>query len=286
VDGVLVVDKPGGITSFGVVRDVRRELQVKKAGHTGTLDPMATGVLPVCLGDATKIAQFITEADKAYEATVRLGVTTDTLDAEGEVRLTREVPTLGLAALEAALDRFRGTIQQTPPMFSAVRVGGKRLHELARAGVEVEREARQVTVHELTLRDVTHDSLRLSVRCSKGFFVRVLAAELGEALGCGAHLTALRRTATGPFRLEQAVPLAEVLAAPESVPPRLIGLDLALSDLPELVLTEAEAARARHGGLVEVPPSVQGLLRVKAPGGALIAVAEVARGRLVYRRVF
>lgn len=285
MDGVLVVDKPGGITSFGVVREVRRALQVRKVGHTGTLDPMATGVLPLCLGDATKIAQFITEADKAYEATLKLGVTTDTLDAEGQVLLTRPVPALTAADLEAALARFRGTFAQVPPMYSAVRVGGKRLHQLARAGVEVERAPRQVTVHELVLRDATSDTVRLSVRSSKGFFVRVLAAELGEALGCGAHLTALRRTATGPFTLAAAVPLAEVLEAPERVPGRLVSLDQALADLPALELPAAEAERARHGGLVEVPPQVQGLLRLKGPGGELLGVAEAVRGRLVYRRV-
>jgi tRNA pseudouridine55 synthase len=285
VDGVLVVDKPGGITSFGVVREVRRALQVRKAGHTGTLDPMATGVLPLCLGDATKIAQFITEASKSYEATLTLGVTTDTLDAEGKVLRTREVPPLTPELLEAAVARFRGTYAQIPPMFSAVRVGGQRLHELARAGQEVERAPRQVTVHELLIRDLTRDSVRLAVRCSKGFFVRVLASDLGEALGCGAHLSALRRTSTGPFGLGVAIPLAEVLAAPERARERLVTLDQALADLPELVLGAAEAERVRHGGLVEVPPPVQGLLRAKGPGGELLAVAEAVRGRLVYRRV-
>jgi tRNA pseudouridine55 synthase len=285
VDGVLVIDKPGGITSFGVVREVRRALQVRKVGHTGTLDPMATGVLPLCLGDATKVAQFITEASKAYDATLKLGVTTDTLDAEGRTLQRREVPALTPASIEVALAPFRGTFLQVPPMFSAVRVEGRRLHELARAGLEVERKARQVTVHELTVRDVTSDSLRLTVRCSKGFFVRVLAAEVGEALGCGAHLGALRRTATGPFSLEDAVPLQAVLEAPPLARARLLTVDQALQDLPELVLVAAEAERARHGGVVEVPPEVQGLVRVKGPDGTLIAVAEPTRGRLVYRRV-
>lgn len=285
MNGVLVVDKPKGITSFDVVREVRRAVGVKKVGHTGTLDPMATGVLPVCIGDGTKIAQFITEATKAYDATVKLGATTDTLDAEGKVLETRPVPPMTREVIEAALQKFRGTFAQIPPMYSAVKIGGKRLYELARAGEEVERAARQVIVFELTLRDFSADEIQLSVTCSKGFFVRTLAAELGQALGCGAHLCALRRTHSGPFTLAQAMPLAEVVAQGPAVAARLVGLNDALKDLPELRVTEAEATRVRHGGVVEVGAQLTGLYRVIEPSGALLAVAEAARGRLVYRRV-
>ncbi len=277
--GLLVVDKPGGLTSFDVVHQVRRALGVKKVGHTGTLDPMATGVLPVCVGDATRIAQFITEATKAYDATVKLGATTDTLDAEGKVLQTREIPPVTRELLEAALSRFRGTFPQIPPMYSAVKVGGKRLYELARAGEEVERQPREVTVYELTLRDFSADEVKLSVRCSKGFFVRTLAAELGEALGCGAHLCALRRTHSGPFTLAQAVPLAEVTSASP-----LLSLLEALRDIPALEVSAADAQRVRHGGVVEVSPSLSGVHRVMADG-ALLAMADAVRGRLVYRRV-
>lgn len=283
--GVLVVDKPQGLTSFDVVREVRRALRVKKAGHTGTLDPMATGVLPVCVGDATKIAQFITEATKAYDATVRLGVTTDTLDAEGKVLAERPVPPVTREVLEAALARFRGTFPQTPPMYSAVKVGGRRLYELARAGEEIERAARPVTVYELTLRDFSATEVKLSVRSSKGFFVRCLAADLGEALGCGAHLAALRRTQSGPFTLAQAIPLAEVQAQGPALDQRLVPLADALSDVPALAVTAAEAERVRHGGLVEVTPSLSGLYRVLGPGDELLALADAERGRLRYRRV-
>ncbi|MDP2271738.1 MAG: tRNA pseudouridine(55) synthase TruB [Archangium sp.] len=287
MNGVLVVDKPRGITSFDVVRDVRRALKVKKVGHTGTLDPMATGVLPICIGDGTKIAQFITEATKAYDATLKLGATTDTLDAEGKVLETRPVPTLTRELIEAAFAKFRGPILQTPPMYSAVKIGGKRLYELARAGEEVERAARPVTVFELLLRDFSADEIKLSVTCSKGFFVRTLAAELGEALGCGAHLCALRRTQSGPFALAQALPLAELVAGgPELATARLVGLNDSLKDLPALQVTEAEAGRVKHGGLVEVAGQLSGLHRVLEPSGALLSVAEVTRGRLVYRRVF
>jgi tRNA pseudouridine55 synthase len=280
---VLVVDKPKGITSFDVVRDVRRALKAAKVGHTGTLDPMATGVLPLCVGEGTKIAQFITEATKAYDATLKLGQTTDTLDADGTVQLERSVPALTPELLEGALARFRGTFQQTPPMYSAVKVNGKRLYELARAGEEIERASRQVTVFELVLRDYSATEVKFSVRSSKGFFVRTLAAELGEALGCGAHLTALRRTQSGPFTLAQAVPLAALVADPASA--KFVSIDAALVDVPALTVTDQEAGRVKHGGLVEVAPTVTGLLRVLDGSGRLLALADAVRGKLVYRRV-
>jgi len=285
VGGVLVIDKPSGMTSFDVVQRARRALKVKKVGHTGTLDPMATGVLPLCLGEATKIAQFITESTKAYDATLQLGATTDTLDADGKILEERPVPPMSAERLEQALEAFRGTFLQTPPMYSAVKVGGRRLYELARAGEEVERAAREVTVHELVLRDFSAAQVRLSVRCSKGFFVRTLAAELGEKLGCGAHLVALRRTHSGPFSLADAVPLAAILEAPQSAEPRVLSMERALVDLPAVTVSAAEALRVRHGGAVEVAPTIQGTVRVLGPGGELLAVADARRGRLVYRRV-
>lgn len=278
--GVLVVDKPKGITSFDVVREVRRALGEKKVGHTGTLDPMATGVLPVCVGDATKISQFILESTKAYDATVKLGAVTDTLDAEGKVLETRPVPAITRELLEGALSKFRGTFQQVPPMYSAIKVGGKRLYELARAGEEIERKPREVTVYDLQLRDFSADEVKLSVRSSKGFFVRSLAADLGEALGCGAHLCALRRTQSGPFTLAQAIPLAEVTKSST-----LVSLNDSLKDLPEHRVSDAEAQRVRHGGVVEVSPTLTGVHRIIEPSGALLAVADAVRGRLVYRRV-
>jgi tRNA pseudouridine55 synthase len=262
-----------------VVREVRRALKLKKVGHTGTLDPMATGVLPICVGEGTKIAQFIIEATKAYDATLKLGVTTDTLDADGKVLETRPVPEINRERLEAALAKFRGTFLQVPPMYSAIKIGGKRLYELARAGEEVERQPREVTVHELVLRDFSADEVKLSVRSSKGFFVRSLAADLGEALGCGAHLTALRRTQSGPFTLAQAVPLTQVADA------RLVSLNDALKDVPPLALSAAEAGRVKHGGVVEIAPSLTGVHRVIDPNGVLLAIADAVKGRLVYRRV-
>lgn len=288
MDGVLVIDKPTGPTSFDVVRQVRSLLKLKKVGHTGTLDPMATGVLPLCLGEATKVAGFITEGDKAYDATVRLGSETDTQDAEGQVTATAPVPVLTPALLEAALARFRGTFDQVPPMYSAVKVAGKRLYELARAGEEVERAARQVTVYELILRDFSADRLHLSVRCSKGFFVRTLAFDLGRALGCGAHLEALRRTSSGPFTLARALPLADVASQAKegTLASRLVSLSDALVDMPEVKVGAEDARRVSHGVPVEVPASSRpGRVRVMGPDGTLLAVAEGAGGRLRYLRV-
>lgn len=288
MDGVLVIDKPSGPTSFDVVRQVRSLLKIKKVGHTGTLDPLATGVLPLCLGEATKVAGFITEGDKAYDATVRLGAETDTQDAQGQVTARGEVPALTPALLEAALARFRGSFDQVPPMYSAVKVAGKRLYELARAGEEVERAARHVTVYELVLRDFSADRLYLSVRCSKGFFVRTLAFDLGRVLGCGAHLEALRRTTSGPFTLARALPLADVptLLKDGTLASRLVPIADALVDLPEVRVGADDAKRVSHGVPVEVASSLRpGRLRVTGPDGALLAVAEGVGGRLRYLRV-
>lgn len=288
MDGVLVIDKPRGPTSFDVVRQVRSFLRIKKVGHTGTLDPMATGVLPLCLGEATKIAGHILEGDKAYEATVRLGAETDTQDAEGKVVREAPVPPLSLELLEPALARFRGSFEQLPPMYSAVKVDGKRLYALARAGEEVERAARRVTVHELTLRDFSASELKLSVRCSKGFFVRTLAFDLGRALGCGAHLTALRRTASGPFTLAHALPLAQLQElSPEQLAARLVPMEQALVELPALPVSAAEAVKVKHGLPLELAEgrAAPGKLRVMSPEGRLLAVAEAVEGRLRYLRV-
>lgn len=293
MNGVLVIDKPSGPTSFDVVRKVRSLLRIKKVGHTGTLDPMATGVLPLCLGDATRIAGFITEGDKAYDAVVKLGAETDTLDAQGQVVATHPVPELDREKLEAALEQFRGPFLQTPPMYSAIKIGGKRLYELARAGEEVDRPARQVTVYELLVRDFSSDELRVSVRCSKGFFVRSLAQDLGRALGTGAHLKALRRTQSGPFTLQTAVALSSLeeavaendAAALAEIEARLVGPNEALSELPALNVSGRDAERVVHGVPLEVQ-AAPGKVRVLGPQNTLLAVAEVMpTGRLRYLRV-
>lgn len=289
MNGVLVIDKPSGPTSFDVVRRVRSILKVKKAGHTGTLDPTATGVLPICLEDATKVAGYITESDKAYDAVIRLGIETDTQDAAGKVISEAPVPPLNAEVLERALAAFRGTFEQTPPMYSAVKVGGKRLYRLARQGETVERKARTVTVHELVLRDFNATEVRLSVRSSKGFFVRSLAHDLGAAMGCGAHLKSLRRTMTGPFSLGQAVGLDKLMGAGggarELAAAKLVSIEAALAEMPKVAVTEEQAAKVRHGVPLELsgPASV---FQIVSPANALIAIAESENGRLKYRRVF
>ncbi|MFN7131216.1 MAG: tRNA pseudouridine(55) synthase TruB [Myxococcales bacterium] len=293
MDGVLVIDKPEGPTSFDVVRTVRRALKTSKVGHTGTLDPMATGVLPVCLGDATRIAQYLTEGDKTYEALVRLGAATDTQDRTGRIIAEGDPSRVTPGELEAALDRFRGEITQVPPMYSAVKIDGKRLYELARAGKEVERSARKVTIYEAKLLALELPAFRLRVHCSKGTFIRTLAHDLGELLGCHAHLGDLRRVGSGPFRIEQAVPLSAIEQLPEEqVRARLVGPRAALSALPELVLDARAAKRLVNGqrpgaaevaGLSRVPEGAP--LRIVDEAGTLIAIGERAGGLLRSLRV-
>jgi len=293
MNGVLVIDKRQGPTSFEVVRRVKAALGSKRAGHTGTLDPMATGVLPVCLGEATKLAGLLTESDKSYDAVVRLGVVTDTQDVTGTILESRPVPPLSMELLEAALERFRGTFSQLPPMYSAVKVKGKRLYERARAGESVERTPRQVTVFSLVLRDFSASECTLSVRCSKGFFVRTLAEDLGAAVGCGGTLKSLRRTASGHFAIDRAVPLSAVEALGVAGPTgraqlegRIVSMADALPDLPVVLVPATDVVRVLHGvPLVLGSSAPEGRVRVLGPAGTLLAVGDVHEGRLSYVRV-
>lgn len=280
VDGVLVVDKPAGPTSFEVVARVRRLLGARKAGHTGTLDPMATGVLAVCVGEAVKLQQWLAEGDKAYVATVAFGAATDTEDAQGEVLERGDPSGLSAERVAAALPRFLGEISQVPPMYSAVRVAGRRLHEAARAGEEVERAPRAVRIHALDLLgfEPAREGLalaRMAVRCGKGTYVRTLAADLGRALSVPAHLAALRRTAAGPFAIAQAIALgdAEALArtGPEALRARLLAPREAVAFLPEVRVDAGQARDLAHGkGLPLDAPA--GPCRAIGPDGALVAI--------------
>ncbi len=286
--GVLVVDKPAGPTSFEVVRRVRRLLRAAKAGHAGTLDPMATGVLAVCVGEAVKLQQFLAAGDKAYEATVAFGAATDTEDAEGAVVARGDPSALDAAAVAAALPRFLGEQLQIPPMYSAVRVGGRRLHEAARAGEAVERAPRAVRVDRLELLEFRAAAgglarARLAVRCGKGTYVRTLAADLGRALGVPAHLEALRRTAAGPFGLEQAVPLAAAerlgRARPEELRSRLVAPEDALDFLPAVRLDAGQERDLAHGRALAIP-GAPGLARALSAEGRLLAVCAFEGGSL------
>lgn len=296
VNGVLLLDKPRGITSQQALSRVRRRLRAAKAGHGGTLDPLADGLLVLCFGAATKFAQRHLDADKRYLATVRLGVSTRTDDAEGEVIETRPTQGIDAEAVRAVLPRFIGRIQQVPPLHSALKKDGKPLYAYARAGQAPEVPARPVRIDAIELLSCQDDTLQLDVRCGKGTYIRSLARDLGAALGCGAHLAALRRTASGGFDVAQALPLDRVEAmTSEDLRAALLPLDVLLAALPRQQLDAAAAQRFLHGqrltGLRPTEPAPDGTeVRVygrPAPGAAstLLGVATWARGVLHPLRV-
>ncbi|HID49295.1 MAG TPA: tRNA pseudouridine(55) synthase TruB [Chromatiales bacterium] len=291
VDGILLLDKPLGMTSNTALQAVKRLFRAAKAGHTGNLDPLATGLLPICLGEATKISGFLLDSDKTYIGTIKLGVTTRTADAEGEILQTRPVPVLQPAQVSEVLDRFTGEIRQVPPMHSAVKVNGKPLYKLARQGLEIEREARTVTIHALKLLRLEGDELDIELHCSKGTYVRTLAEEIGEALGCGAHLGALRRTGSGPFQIEQAVTLAgvEQLAGEglEALDARLLPIEQALSDWPVIRLTRNSAHYVQQGQPVQVPRApTSGWVRLQREDGRFLGVGHILEdGRVAPKRL-
>lgn len=284
VDGVVLLDKPAGLSSNHALQAVRRAYNAAKGGHTGTLDPMASGLLPLCLGDATKFSQTLLDADKAYRATLRFGETTTTGDAEGEV-VKRRVPDFSVEALDEVLSRFKGEIEQVPPMFSALKRDGKPLYAYAREGIELHREPRRVTIGELSRGALAENAVTLDVRCSKGTYIRTLAEDIGEALGCGAHLTALRRTRVGPFCLEQATPLAAIEQDPVERARALGPVDLLLMQLSALDLETEAAGRFLHGQSVAFSGPPAGLYRVLVRG-RFIGLGEMRPDdRLLPRRL-
>lgn len=277
VDGVLLLDKALGLTSNDALQKARRLFSAAKGGHTGTLDPLATGLLPLCFGEATKFSADLLDADKTYEATLRLGVVTDSGDAEGKVIATHAVA-VEEADLRRVLPAFTGDILQVPPMHSALKRDGRPLYELARQGIEVERAARPVTIHALDVLSFAGDELRLSVSCSKGTYIRVLAADIGAALGCGAHLTALRRTRVGDLTLAGAATLAELEALDEAARPAWLSpVDALLQSLPRVDLSGEAESRFRHGNPVDLPAGLTGKIRVYADD-CLIGVGEPGPG--------
>jgi tRNA pseudouridine55 synthase len=282
VDGVLLLDKPGGMTSNFALQKSRRLLHAAKAGHTGTLDPMATGLLPLTFGEATKFSADLLDADKAYQATLLLGVTTTTGDAEGEVTARAMVEATD-AAVDVVLSRFVGRMEQVPPMHSALKREGRPLYELARAGIEVERAPRQVVIHAMRRVQRTGDSLTLDVECSKGTYVRVLAEDIGQALGCGAHLTALRRMRVGPLSLDDALTLAALEAmSPAERRKCLRPVDSLLGSLPRIELDEDLAGRFRQGQRLALDAQPKGArVRVYAPDEELLGTANVTEWGVV-----
>jgi tRNA pseudouridine55 synthase len=269
VNGILVIDKPKGVTSNGILQQVKRLFGAAKAGHTGALDPLATGVLPLCFGEATKFSQMMLDSDKAYIATARLGIRTETGDSEGAVVAEKPVPD-GLTAdlLEPVLDGFRGDIQQVPSMYSALKHKGRPLYEYAREGIEVERPARPVTIYELTLLDIRENELDIAVSCTKGTYIRSLVEDIGEALGCGAHVTALRRTMASGFTLANAHAVSDLEAMRErgeSLDGLLVAPDAALSMFPEHRLAGQALVSILNGQPVRIPgQAYEGFVRLYA----------------------
>lgn len=278
--GIVLLDKPIGLSSNQALQAVRRLLRAAKGGHAGALDPLASGLLPLCFGEATKLAGTLLGSSKGYLADCRLGISTDTGDREGEVVARQPVPELDDAAIDAALAPLRGPIRQVPPMYSALKQDGERLYVKARRGESVERPARDVVVHRLELLGRDGDTLRLLVECGSGTYVRSLATDLGAALGCGAHLTALRRTWVDPFRNPRMVTMAELeLAAEqgdEALLRHLLPVAEGLRDLPAVHLDEAQAMAISRGQPIRLGPSVPvGRCAAFAPDGALLAVLEL-----------
>lgn len=286
VHGVLLLDKPLGLSSNDALQKAKRLYRAEKAGHTGTLDPLATGLLPLCFGAATKFSQISLDADKTYRATLKLGVKTTTADAEGEVLQTREV-NLTREQIDAACQQFTGEITQVPPMHSALKRDGKALYEYARAGIEVEREARHITIHDIAIIDWQHDALTIDVRCSKGTYIRTLAEDIGEALGCGAHLSALRRTASGPLTMDGAFTLEQLVAMTDAErDAKLLQADTLLADWPVVRLDDEGAGRFLSGVRRRLPLADAPHVRVYGPQPkAFLGSGHIAGGELISTRL-
>lgn len=287
VHGIFLLDKPQDVSSNDIMQKVKRLFKANKAGHTGALDPLATGMLPICLGEATKFSQFLLDSDKRYVVTAKLGERTDTSDAEGQVVQSREANVAEVDIL-AALPVFRGEILQVPTMFSALKHNGKPLYEYARAGVTVEREARPITIFELKFIDYQAPFLTLEVHCSKGTYIRTLVDDLGEALGCGAHVTMLRRLAVADYPIEEMMPIEDLALLADSFPSSeldrlLLPMDTAVASLPQLNLTAEQTKAVGFGQRVkfENPQALSGLVRLFSENGQFLGIAEITVGNII-----
>jgi len=285
IEGVLNIDKPDGITSHDVIYQIRRVAGLRRVGHAGTLDPLATGVLLVCLGRATRLVEYLVGQPKTYEAAIRLGQSTNTYDAEGDVVAERPL-TFTPTDVTHALAQFRGDIEQVPPMYSAIKKDGQPLYKLARRGEKVELEPRPVTIYELDMLAFEPPILKLRVTCSSGTYIRSLAHDLGEVLGCGGHITALRRTAVGNFSLDTAVPLAHL--TPENVNTYLLPMDTAVTHLPRIQVTQASAAKLWQGQIIRRQPDQPDadLVRAYTNDGDFIGLVQAERQAWRPRKMF
>ena len=291
VNGILLLDKPSGLTSNAALQAVKKLYRARKAGHTGSLDPLATGLLPICFGEATKVSGFLLDADKDYRVTCKFGERTTTGDAEGEVLEQRPVEDLSEDRLREVMQGFLGDIEQIPPMYSALKHKGERLYKLAREGVEVEREPRQVTIHALELLTLTPPLAEIRVHCSKGTYVRTLVEDIGEALGCGAHVSGLRRLGVGPFDDSQMIDMEGLQAvASESehaLDQLLLPLESGLAQWPDVRLSSDAAFYLRQGQPVLVPKApTAGLVRLYEGESRFLGVGEILDdGRVAPRRL-
>ena len=272
MNGIVIVDKPQGWTSQDVTARLRRVFNTRRIGHGGTLDPMATGVLPVFVGRATRGVEFFEHAEKTYETVLRLGITTDTEDISGTV-LTEQDAFVTASMLEEVLEKFRGEILQVPPMYSALKVNGQKLVDMARKGKTVERQPRPITIHELTMLSMEAEGIRLRVRCSKGTYIRTLCKDIGEALGCGGCMAALRRVSAGEYTIDEAVPLAELLETQE--PEKYLrDVDTMFRNHPAVTLTANQEKRCRNGNAF-TNPMVDGTYRAYSQSGEFLMLAKV-----------
>ena len=272
MNGIVIIDKPQGWTSQDVTARLRRVFNTRRIGHGGTLDPMATGVLPVFVGRATRGVEFFEHAEKIYETVLRLGITTDTEDISGTVLTEQDAFVTG-EMLEKTLEKFRGEIMQVPPMYSALKINGQKLVDLARKGREVERQPRPITIHELTLLGMEAEGIRLRVRCSKGTYIRTLCKDIGEALGCGGCMAELRRVSAGEYRIEEAVPL-QVLLETETPERYLRPVDSMFRNYPKVVLTPKQEIRCRNGNSFSVQME-DGTYRAYGQNGEVLMLAKV-----------
>jgi tRNA pseudouridine55 synthase len=284
VSGVFLLDKPLGLSSNQAMQKVKHLFQAQKAGHTGSLDPLATGLLPICLGEATKFASFLLDADKAYVATVKLGVKTTTADAEGEVVSSHPV-NVSQTQLSDVLQRFMGEIQQTPPIYSALKVDGKPLYSYARSGKTVAIQSRSVTIHRIQLESFHLDEFVITVQCSKGTYIRTLAEDIGDSLGCGAHLSGLRRLTSGVFDLNGAYSLERVSGMSlEELDKLLLPVDVKIQHIPQIKLTEQQTDLVLHGQsvLIDEKNSTNEIKRLYGIGGEFIGLGQLDQDGRIY----
>jgi tRNA pseudouridine55 synthase len=292
ITGIVVIDKPTGRSSNHVLQQVKRLFDAKKAGHTGALDPLATGVLPICLGESTKVSSYLLDADKAYQVTCKLGVVTDSGDSDGEVIATADIPEFDEQTIEAILPQFIGELDQVPPMFSALKYQGQPLYKLARQGIEVERKSRRITIYEIELLSVSKDTFTLEVRCSKGTYIRTLVEEISHELGCGGHVSKLRRITAAGYTLQQSISIDELEHIAEQGQQALDALLLptedALADWPAIHANEKMVVGLRHGQTIKVEQGYQSAnVRLFGPNSEFIGLGEMTeQGVVAPKRVF